>query len=314
MSNEEIIKDINAGRNRAELMLTLWKQNKGLIIRVVRRYQGLMEYDDLMQEAYLGLDNAVRTYDPEAGALFSTYLVMTLRRWIYRANVEKGQAVRLPEGLYVQIAKVNAFRQRILAETGKEPDISYIAAHTGLAEAQISAIDKASVSKSVASLDSPISGEDEEISLGDAIADTNDGIAAVDNRLYRQQMMEVVWGPVDELPKQQADVLHARYERGLTIDEAAEALGMTSSMVYTRTDRALSILRRSKYRKRLLQYYDGLRSRAMSGGGTAAFHHSWTSSTEREALKLYEAEEQEETLTVEAIMRKYHPEWFEAET
>lgn len=313
MSNEDIIQAINLGGDRAELMLTLWKQNKGLITQTVRRYRGLMEYDDLMQEAYLGLDNAVRTYDPEAGTSFSTYLVMTLRRWIYRANIEKGQTVRLPEGLYGQIARVNAFRQRTIAQTGKDPEISCIAAHTGLTEAQITAIDKASAAKSIASLDSPVGGEDDELSLGDAIADTRDDIADFEDILYQQQMRATVWGAVDELPKQQAEVLHARYERGLTIYETAEALGMTGSMVYTRTDRALSTLRRSKYRKRLLQYYDGLRSRAMSGGGTAAFHHSWTSSTEREALKLYEAEEQEETLTVEAIMRKYHPEWFEAE-
>lgn len=313
MSNEEIIQAINAGGDRAELMLELWKQNQGLIAQAVNRYRGLYERDDLMQEAYLGLDNAVRTFNPDAEALFSTYLVTVLRWWIYRANVEKGQAVRLPEGLYGQMARVNAFRQRTIAQTGKEPDISCIAAHTGLTEVQITAIDKASAAKSIASLDSPIGGEDDELFLGDAIADTRDDIADFEDILYQQQMRATVWGAVDELPKQQAEVLHARYERGLTIYETAEALGMTGSMVYTRTDRALSTLRRSKYRERLLPYYDGLRSRAMSGGGAAAFNHSWTSSTEREALKLYELEEETEALTVEAIMRKYHPEWFEAE-
>ena len=183
----------------------------------------------------------------------------------------------------------------------------------GLPEAQIEAIDKASAAKAVASLDSPISGEDVEVSLGEAIADKDDSLEAVNDRLYRQQMRAEVWGVVDELPKQQADVLHARYERGLTIDETAEVLGVTGSMVYARTGRAFSTLRSSRYRKRLLQYYDGIRSRAMSGGGAAAFNHSWTSSTEREALKLYEVEEETEALTVEAIMLKYHPEWFEAE-
>ena len=185
MSNEEIIQAINAGGDRQQLMLKLWKQNKGLIIQAVRRYQGLMESDDLMQEAYLGLDNAVRTYNPDAEALFSTYLVTVLRWWIYRANVEKGQAVRLPEGLYGQIARVNAFRQRILTQTGKEPDISCIAAHTGLTEAQITAINKASAAKSIASLDSPVGGEDDEISLGDAIAGSKDDIVDAELEMYR---------------------------------------------------------------------------------------------------------------------------------
>lgn len=313
MSNERIIEAINAGGDRAELMLMLWKQNKGLIAQTARRYRGLMEYDDLMQEAYLGLDNAVRTYDPEAGTLFSTYLVKTLRWWIYRACVVKGQAVRLPEGLYGQIAKINAFRQESLATTGKEPDLREIAAHTGLTEAQIKAMDRAAAAKTIASLDSPISGEDGEISLSDALADTKDDIADFDDSFYRQQMKAAVWGAVDELPEQQAVVLHKRFEYGLTIDETAKAIGTTGNAVYLHTSRALATLRRSKYRERLLPYYDGLRSRAMSGGGAAAFNHSWTSSTEREALKLYEVEEETEALTVEAIMRKYHPEWFETE-
>lgn len=313
MSNEEIIKDINSGGNRSELMLMLWKQNKGLIAQAVNRYRGLAEYDDMLQEAYLGLDGAVRTYDPEAGTMFSTYLGTVLRHWLYKVFVDKWQAVRLPAGIYGQINRINAFRQEILAETGNEPDISNIAAYMGLTEAQISAIVKASAAKSIASLDSPISGEDDEISLGDAIADTRDDIADFDENLYQQQKKATVWEVVDELPKQQADVLHERYEHGLTIDETAKALGTTRNTVYLHTSKALDTLRLSKYRKRLLPYYDGLRSQAMSGGGAAAFNHSWTSSTEREALKLYEVEEETEALTVEAIMRKYHPEWFEAE-
>ena len=312
MSNEEIIKAINAGGDRQQLMLTLWQRNKGLIAQAVNRYKGLAEYDDMMQEAYLCLDNVVRTYDTEAGIMLSTYLVTSLRRWLYRALVDKGQAVRLPAGLYGQINRINAYKQEMLTQTGKEPDISDISAHMGLPEAQVNAIIRATAAKSVASLDSYID-EEGDISLGDAIADKNDNLEAVNDRLYQQQMRAEVWGAVDELPKQQADVLHERFEKGLSINETARALRLTRGMVCCRSDSALDTLRQKKYIERLLPYYDGLRSRAMSGGGAAAFNHSWTSSTEREALKLYEVEEQAEALTVEAIMRKYHPEWFEAE-
>lgn len=291
MSNEEIIQAINAGGDRQQLMLKLWKQNQGLIAQAVNRYRGLYERDDLMQEAYLGLDNAVRTYDPEAGASFSTYLVTILRRWIYRANAEKGQAVRLPEGLYRQIARVNAFRQRILAQTGKEPDISCITAHTGLTEAQITAIDKASAAKSIASLDSPVGGEEDEISLGDAIADSRDNIADAELEMYREQMRRDVWETVDMLPDKYAGAIRSRYESGQKLNDSANILGIAANTVTQYVQEGLRRLRSvSKYRDRLLPYYDGLRSRAMSGGGAAAFNHSWTSSTEREALKLYEKE------------------------
>ena len=56
--------------------LQLWKQNRGLLYKIVQRYQGrspAYDIEDLMQAAYLGLCKAVEGYDPSRGVKFMTY-------------------------------------------------------------------------------------------------------------------------------------------------------------------------------------------------------------------------------------------------
>lgn len=65
-------------------MESLWHKNRGLIAEHARKYinGGRADYDieDLMQAGYLGLCEAVLTYQPERGAVFATFLSYSLRR------------------------------------------------------------------------------------------------------------------------------------------------------------------------------------------------------------------------------------------
>ncbi|MCD7824896.1 MAG: sigma-70 family RNA polymerase sigma factor, partial [Clostridiaceae bacterium] len=74
MSNEEIVCRIQSGGDpEGELMTQLWEQNRAFVIKLARRYRGLAEEDDLVQEAFFGLLQAVRHWDPENGVLFLSY-------------------------------------------------------------------------------------------------------------------------------------------------------------------------------------------------------------------------------------------------
>ena len=70
MSNEEMAIRIQAGER--ELLGPLWEQNSGLLYRLARRYEGLgrlhgLEYDDLMQCAFLALSRAVEGFQEAKG-------------------------------------------------------------------------------------------------------------------------------------------------------------------------------------------------------------------------------------------------------
>ena len=56
MTNEELVHEYQAG-NR-EVIEQLYLQNSGMIEKIVRRYSGVEELEDLRQESYFGLVKA----------------------------------------------------------------------------------------------------------------------------------------------------------------------------------------------------------------------------------------------------------------
>lgn len=83
MSNEELALAIQAGQQ--ELLPELWEQVRRLCHKITSKYQetaalnGAYDRDDLMQEAYLGMVEAVQRFDPSAGA-FTTILDYSVRK------------------------------------------------------------------------------------------------------------------------------------------------------------------------------------------------------------------------------------------
>lgn len=82
MSNEEMAIRIQAGER--ELLGPLWEQNSGLLYRLARRYEGLgrlhgLEYDDLMQCAFLALSRAVEGFQEAKGYKLTAYLPHSMR-------------------------------------------------------------------------------------------------------------------------------------------------------------------------------------------------------------------------------------------
>lgn len=307
-TNEEVIRDIKSGGDKQKLMLELWQQVEGLVVQAVNRYNGIAEREDMMQEAYLAFDNAVRLYDPEAGILFSSYLVPALRRWLHTVYIRKGQTIRISPKLYRNIALIERYRTAYQAEHGKAPSFYELSEGTGLSLSDIKAADKASELKNVSSLDSTINSSKEDIgTIGDVIADSRDDIGALEQDIYEGQKKAAVWKAVDELPASQSVVLHRYFEDGQTYEAIGKDLGIHPQTASDRAEKAFKKLRGKAYRKRLLPFYDGLHSRAMKGGGAEIFKETWTSSTEREAMKKYEME-QEMQRDLESLMRRISPE------
>ena len=78
-TNEQLVTLIRAGEDPAGNMLKLWEQNKGFIAKMARKYSGYAEMDDLMQEGYLALNEAVEHY-ADKGAAFLTYAAFWIRQ------------------------------------------------------------------------------------------------------------------------------------------------------------------------------------------------------------------------------------------
>ena len=73
MSNEELVEQIRNGYHVTENMQVLYENNLPLIKRFIKPYTYYEPEDDLLQEAYFGLWEAVRHYESSENVLFMTY-------------------------------------------------------------------------------------------------------------------------------------------------------------------------------------------------------------------------------------------------
>ena len=95
MTNEQLVARIQAGENTAENMLQLWQQTKAFVAKLAKKYKGYAEFDDLMQEGYLGLNEAVNHYDVSQHIPFINYAAYWIKQCMQRF-VERDSTVRLP--------------------------------------------------------------------------------------------------------------------------------------------------------------------------------------------------------------------------
>ena len=96
MSNEELVKQIQKGINPNDNLGLLFQQNKGLIKQIIRKYSyvyqvkntrksaPIIEYQDLLNEAYFGLYEAAQRYEDTAGVKFMSYAQFWIKQAIHR--------------------------------------------------------------------------------------------------------------------------------------------------------------------------------------------------------------------------------------
>ncbi len=142
--------------------------------------------------------------------------------------------------------------------------------------------------RKIGSLDIPLPGiEDGGISVGDAMADQKDQYADVLDNMERQQLKAVLWPMVGALPGSEPEIIRKRYQEGMTFKEIGEELGLSMEAVRQWERKGLGELRKPG-RSRILEEFlndERIYNSALHGNGVSSFNCTWTSSTERVALR-----------------------------
>ena len=79
MSNEERVACIQRGENKAEHLERLFFDNMPLWVSCLRPFRGLAEWDDLKQQCFLSVVEAVKRYNPERGS-FANFAALIVRQ------------------------------------------------------------------------------------------------------------------------------------------------------------------------------------------------------------------------------------------
>lgn len=287
MSNEELAVLIRAGVDVSENMAALHEQNKGMIAALAWKLRAYAELEDLRQEGYIGLCNAVDAWEPEGGASFIHYAVFWIRQAMQRYIENNGSCVRIPSGQQQKIRKYKKIRGQYLKLLGREPADWELCRLLDVSRDVLRHILEDARKGQIQSLSAPL-GEDGDLSLEDTIPDQRDDYAGVLDAVQQEELGAVLWPMVDSLGERQAQTLRARYQDGKTLKETGEALGCSLQQARVIETNALRTLRRPRYANRLrpFLYDDMVRSKGMRGTGAERFRQTWTSATERAALGL----------------------------
>lgn len=289
-TNECIVAAIQAGDNEAENMLQLWKQNKGFIAMMARRYSAGAEIEDLEQEGYIALCEAVQHYDPARGMSFISYAAFWIKRRM-RICVDNSRTVRLSFNAGDEVRQYQKIMREYRQEYGCDPSDWELCGFLYVSREKLNQIRKAAQMGNIRSLDEHVQGMDGDISLGDTVASGEDAVEDAIREIDKEQMKRELWLAVDQLPGNLPAAVRLRYENGLTLEKTGQALGVNRERARQLESKAMRILRQPHRCRNFRAYFEEYLSAAsIHHVGVRRYLETWESEVEREAIRWAEKE------------------------
>ena len=289
-TNECIVAAVQAGDNEAENMLQLWRQNKGFITMIARRYSAGAEMEDLEQEGYIALCEAVQHYEPERGMSFIGYAAFWIKRRM-RICADNSRTVRLSFNAGDEVRQYQKIMREYRQEYGCDPSDRELCAFLYVSREKLNQIRKAAQMGQIRSLSEPIPGMDEEISLEDTVASGEDMEEDTIREIDKERMKRELWLAVNQLPGDLPAAVRLRYKDRLTLEKTGQALGVNRERARQLESKAMRILRQPHRCKVFRGYFEEYLSAApIHHVGVQRYLETWESEVEREALRWAEKE------------------------
>ena len=291
MTNEQLAVRIRAGENVGDNMAILYDQVKDFIHAMAYKYHGQGELEDLEQEGFLALYDAIDHYEADQGVKFLTYASHWIRQRMQKYIQNTGSPLRLSAGRQKAIRKYRKFCTEFQTEQGRKPTEAELCRSLWLTLEQLREIQYDACMTAVKRLDAPIKGAEgeEDTTLGELAASATDPCEELLDRLEQEELCSILWQCVDGLPGKQPDVIRSRYKDNMTMKQCGQFCGISEAEVRKQQLKALRSLRSGENAKKLRPFLPGdawIYSGALIGNGVDHFNQTWTSSTERVALEL----------------------------
>lgn len=197
--------------------------NLRLVLSVIQKFSGRGEsMDDLFQIGCIGLIKAVDCFDLSQNVQFSTYGVPMIAGEL-RRFLRDHSAIRVSRSMRDTAYKVLQSKERLIAETGREPSVDDIAKDLGLKRQE--------VVFAMEAISDPVSLYDPIYSDGSESATVMDQLG--DNRNTDEQWLEQIAmeEAVKRLDAREKRILALRFYEGRTQMEVAKDVGISQAQV-----------------------------------------------------------------------------------
>lgn len=231
-------------------IISFYEANLRLVVSFVRRFpkgKGL-DFEDLLQEGYLGLLKAVHKFDLRKDCRFSTYASWWIRQSCNRAIYDTGRDLRIPTHAYERIRKI----KRTEAELSDKCCTLYIsdadiAESTGYPLKTVSSLRHAD--KTPLSLDNPLGDNEDSSTFLDRLVDEN--TLRPDESLDSRKLTERFSELLSRLPERESEVIRRRVYAGQTLREIGNRLDVSRERIRQIENLAVGKLRHPAKSSRL---------------------------------------------------------------
>lgn len=253
MSNEEIVEQIQKGIEVEANQERLWKNNRPYVIQCIQKYIGEcdpQDYEDFVNEGFIGLVTAARGYKAGKGTKFLTYATYHIRAALYRYNGLNVYTVRIPEYLKKRMRKLATFRQTYREEFQREPAAEEIQEALHISARSLRHLEKVLLDIRTRSLDEYIS-DDGGSSLMDLLSSDERIDDLAGGSEYQKALHKGLEKALSILDDKTALMIRCAYYQQNNYAKTAKIFGCSRQAVEERIKKGFYKILHSKHRENL---------------------------------------------------------------
>lgn len=227
MTNKTLIKQAHSGSKQAEELLV--QNNMPLVKSIAVRFLGRgLDIDDICQIGCVGMLKAIRNFNLDLGAEFSTYAVHLITGEI-RRYFRDNSYIKVSRSMRELAIKAFSVRDSIFSKEGREASVSEIAASLN-----------SDVESVVTAMESQLPPEYLYKKTGDGDTYMIDTLIKNDGISDEAISLDIA---IDMLEENDKTIVRGRYFEGKTQSEVAKILGVSQVQVSRREKRILAFLK-----------------------------------------------------------------------